>query len=89
MKANPIPHRGTCNHPEIPQFDTRRFICPVPDGTAYELLYFYPISLGIPLNYDGTIHHLRNMSKMVSKEFTEHYSETISLIERSRLRAEP
>jgi hypothetical protein len=75
-------------HRDIPQFDTRRFICPTPDGTAYELLYFYPISAGIPLDYDGTISYLRNMSKMISKEFTEHYSETISLIERSQLRAE-
>jgi hypothetical protein len=76
------------HYQDIPQFDSRRFICPTPDGTAYELLYFYPISAGIPLDYDGRIRHLRNMSKMVSKEFTEHYSETISVIERSQLRAE-
>jgi hypothetical protein len=74
------------HHQDIPEFDTRRFICPVPDGTAYELLYFYPIQNGIPLDYEAAIRRLRNISKMASKEVTEHYSETISVIERSRLR---
>lgn len=74
-------------HQDIPPFDTRRFICPVPDGTVYELLYFYPISHGIRLDYEAVIHRLQNTSAMGSKEVAEHYAETISLIKRSQLRA--
>ena len=74
-------------HRDIPEFDSRRFICPVPDGTAYELLYFYPISHGIRLDYDAVIHRLQNASAMASKEVADHYNETIHLIKRSRLRA--
>jgi hypothetical protein len=73
---------------DIPEFDSRRFICPAPDGTAYELLYFYPISHGIQLDYDTVIHRLQNTSAMASKEVAEYYNETIHLIKRSRLRAE-
>ena len=73
---------------DIPRFDLRRFICPMPDGTAYELLYFYPIQHEAPEDYEAAIRLLRSISKMASKELTEHYSETISVIERSRLRAD-
>jgi hypothetical protein len=76
-------------HRDIPQFDTRRFICPVPDGTAYELLFFYPIQHGIPLDYEGVIRRLQNTSELASKEVAEHYAETINLITRSRLRSQP
>lgn len=75
-------------HQNISRFDTRRYICPVPDGTAYELLYFYPIQRGIRLDYDAVIRRLQSTSEMASKEVAEHYTETINLIKRSQLRAD-
>jgi len=78
--------RSQHRHTNIPAFDTKRFICPVPKGDVYELLYFYPLQASIPIDHDVTIHFLQKVSEMVSKEVAEHYAETIGVLKRSRLR---
>jgi|ERR1017187_1857002 hypothetical protein len=69
----------------ISREDARRFICPIPDGTLYELLYFYP-DRHQQLDYRATSKRIHTAGGMASKEVAEHYKETIALIERSRLR---
>lgn len=69
----------------ISREDVRRFICPIPDGSLYELLYFYP-NRDQGLDYKFISKSIHTVCSMASKEVSEHYKETISLIERSRLR---
>lgn len=80
--------RANHDYQRIPRFDLRRFICPVPDGTSYELLYFYPIQPGTQSsNYGDIIRRLQNTAELVSKDVSDHYKETIGVIKRSQLRS--
>jgi hypothetical protein len=66
-----------------------RRICPTPDGSAYELLYFWICSRDI--NHDVTDYRrkkdeLNEIKKMVREDIGEHYKETVSLLSRCESR---
>ena len=62
-----------------------RRICPTPDNTSYECLFYW--SRGIQLEeYAARIKDLKDIMVMCDKTTREHYEETISVIQRARHR---
>lgn len=65
--------------------DSLRRICPTPDSTSFEYLYYW--STGVEIGeYATRTKDLKDIMAMCDKASREHYEETISLIERSRHR---
>jgi hypothetical protein len=61
--------------------DYRRFICPTPDQSAYEVLYYFKGE-----QHEEASSRLKNIMNMYSDGISVHYKETIGLIERSKKR---
>ena len=75
--------------PTIPLNNILRKICPTPDNSAYELLYFWSNSDFSNISNRGYLTDLREidqLSEMFSKEIAAHYKETSFLLKRCRSR---
>ena len=73
------------------QSDILRRISPTPDLTTYEVLYFWSPdedSRSDRVEADSNSEFLKDISKMISDEFSIHYRETIRLRDRSNCRRE-
>jgi hypothetical protein len=67
--------------------ESLRRICPTPDSTSYEYLYYW--SAGVqPEEYAARIKDLRDIKAMCDKTSRKHYEETIAVIRRARQRHE-
>ena len=73
----------------IPYESILRRICPTPDNTCYELLYFWPLqeSLACETNTNSIIKlQLEEIRNMLKRAISEHYTETLDLLRRSERR---
>jgi len=62
--------------------ESLRRICPTPDSTSFEYLYYW--SCGVEIQeYATRIKDLKDIVAMCDKTSREHYEETIALIQRS------
>lgn len=69
--------------------DILRRICPTPNNSTYELLYFWICSNNsnrISTDYDSKKKELQKISKILKSEIAEHYKETIDLLDRCKTR---
>lgn len=76
---------------DIPLDSPLRRICPEPNLETYELLYFWTPRRSSPrdrFNRDSVRRQLLELSSMLSDEFSLHYKETLSLLDRSLARKE-
>jgi hypothetical protein len=62
-----------------------RRICPTPDSTSYEYLYFWSNDIEVE-EYANRIYDLKDLMAMCDNTSREHYRETISVIARARHR---
>ena len=75
-------------HPNVSVASTLRRICPTPDNRCYEALFFWTL----PLNNDAYVNNrlmrdrLDEMRKMLRADISEHYKETVALLNRSETR---
>ncbi|SRR6266498_315487 len=65
--------------------DSLRRICPTPDSTSYEYLYYWSPGVGVE-EYGEKIKDLKDIMVMCDKTSREHYKQTIAVIERARNR---
>jgi hypothetical protein len=66
-----------------------RRICPTPDNTAYEVLYFWGVSDSIApraQNHKELRFQLEEIKRMVRKDISGHYEETVALLSRCETR---
>lgn len=70
---------------EVDDEDILRKICPAPDNTAYELLYYWTPDTKFS-DYKEIIKQLTHLMRMQSEDLKIQYSETINLIKRSEER---
>lgn len=65
--------------------ESLRRICPSPDSTSYEYLYYWTRGNTVE-DYTTQIKDLKDIMAMCDKTSREHYAETIAVIERARHR---
>ena len=73
----------------VPHTSVLRRVCPTPDNNSYELLYYWSRdrrSLGSRKSTKQFKAELEEMQKMLREDISDHYSETLSLINRSETR---
>ena len=78
--------RGT-SHPSYENILRR--VCPTPDGSCYELLYFWVCDRDLnhhTTDYNRKRNELSEIKKMVRDDLGVHYSETINLLSRCESR---
>jgi hypothetical protein len=75
--------RNIRGHNSTPFDSVLRRITPTPDGSTYELLYFWPDRL---TDYQQKRNELNEIKKMVGENIAEHYKETVDLLARSKSR---
>jgi hypothetical protein len=77
------------NNPHMDYDNILRRISPTPDYKSYELLYFWACSnfkANVDLNYENMRKELNEISKMLNEKLSEHYMETIKLLNRCERR---
>lgn len=93
FKNNPdwLTHDGYVKSAQnnIPYESILRRICPTPDNTAYEVLYFWGVSDEISLrsqNHKELRLQLEEIRRMVRKYISGHYEDTVALLKRCETR---
>lgn len=78
-------HDGYLRSIQTDADESLRRICPTPDSTSYEYLYYWTAGIEIE-EYADRIKDLKDIMLMSDKTLGEHYEETIAVIERARHR---